>query len=311
MWTRNRLYDRGIFKARRLAGPVISVGNISVGGSGKTPFVILLGQLLKQRGIPFDVLSRGYGRATRGVLEVDAKRSPRDFGDEPILIARRLGVPVFVGEDRYRAGMLAEKKFGPQLHLLDDGFQHRALARDFDIVLLSPEDLQDKLLPTGRLREPISSLYRANAIVVSEEFVLTEALKEEMQSRMLPHGILWRTRRGIALNNAPERPVVFCGIARPEKFVDQLRQAGVTPAATRFYRDHHPYSPTDIRDLLELRDRNNAAGFVTTEKDALNLGSHLSALGTVAVATVMLELLNSDDVLDNILLAIDSRKPQA
>ena len=228
LWTRNRFYDQRIFKARRLAGPVISVGNVSVGGSGKTPFVILLGELLKQRGIPFDVLSRGYARATRGVLEVDPSGSPRDFGDEPILIARRLGVPVFVGEDRYRAGLLAEKTFGSQLHLLDDGFQHLALARDFDIVLLSPEDLKDKLLPIGRLREPVSSLHRANAIVVSEEFVLTEALTEvltkEKQSRSLPHKILWRTRRGISLTNVLERPIVFCGIAQPGKFVDQLRQ---------------------------------------------------------------------------------------
>jgi tetraacyldisaccharide 4'-kinase len=311
VWARNRLYDRGIFKARRLAGPVISVGNISVGGSGKTPFVILLGELLKGSGIPFDVLSRGYGRATRGVLEVDPNGSPRDFGDEPILIARRLGVPVFVGEDRYRAGLLAGKKVGSQLHLLDDGFQHRALARDFDIVLLSPEDLQDKLLPTGRLREPVSSLHRANAIVVSTEFVLTEVLTEGTQSLMLPHKILWRTRRGISLANLPERPVVFCGIARPEKFVDQLRQAGAAPVATRFYPDHHAYTPADIRQLLELRKRNNAAGFITTEKDAINLGAHLSSLGTVAVATVTLELLNSADALDNILRAIDSRKPRA
>jgi len=275
----------------------------------------LLGELLKQRGIPFDVLSRGYGRATRGVLEVDPNGSPRDFGDEPILIARRLGVPVFVGEDRYRAGLLAENKFGSQLQLLDDGFQHRPLARDFEIVLLSPEDLQDKLLPRGRLREPLSSLHRANAIVVSEEFVLsevmTEVLKKEMQFRMPPHKILWRTRRGISLTNSPERPVVFCGIARPEKFVDQLREAGAAPVATSFYPDHHAYSPADIRHLLELRERNNAAGFVTTEKDAINLGAHLSALGTVAVATVTLELLNSADALDNILRAIDSRKPRA
>jgi tetraacyldisaccharide 4'-kinase len=290
-----------------LAGPVISVGNISLGGSGKTPFVILLGELLKQRGIAFDVLSRGYGRATRGVLEVDPNGSPRDFGDEPILIARRLGVPVFVGENRYRAGLFAESKFGAQLHLLDDGFQHRALARDFDIVLLSPEDLHDKLLPAGRLREPVSSLHRANAIVGSEEFVFTE----EMKSSVLADKILWRLRRGISLTNVPERPVIFCGIARPGKFVEQLSQAGIAPAATKFSRDHHAYTPADIRHLLELRERNNAAGFVTTEKDAINLGAHLKALGTVAVAKVTLELLNSADALDNILRVIDSRKPKA
>src|SRR6202166_329650 len=134
VWARNTLYDRGGARARKLRGPVVSVGNLSVGGSGKTPFVLLLGVLLKARGIKFDILSRGYGRKTRRVALVDPAGSPRDFGDEPVLMARRLGVPVIVGEERHQAGVVAENKFGPQLHLLDDGFQHRSLARDFDIV---------------------------------------------------------------------------------------------------------------------------------------------------------------------------------
>ncbi len=151
----------------RLRGPVVSIGNLSVGGSGKTPFVLLLGELLKARGIKFDILSRGYGRKTRGVALVDPAGSARDFGDEPLLMARRLNVPVIVGEYRYAAGVFAEKKFGPQLHLLDDGFQHRSLARDFDIVLVTPEDARDRLLPAGRLREPLSSLRRADAVVLT------------------------------------------------------------------------------------------------------------------------------------------------
>src|ERR1700693_2276296 len=140
---RTALSDRRWLPAHTLPGSVISVGNLSVGGSGKTPFVILLGELLKARGIGFDVLSRGYGRRTRGVLQVDPGGLPRDFGDEPLLIARRLQAPVVVGEDRYEAGRFAEARFGAQIHLLDDGFQHRALARDFDIVLVTPEDARD------------------------------------------------------------------------------------------------------------------------------------------------------------------------
>src|ERR1700736_1357516 len=108
---RNTMFDRGILKSYRLRRPVISVGNISVGGSGKTPFVISLGELLKQRGITFDVLSRGYGRETHGVLAVDPAGAARDFGDEPLLIARRLGCPVVVGESRYKAGMFAERNY--------------------------------------------------------------------------------------------------------------------------------------------------------------------------------------------------------
>src|SRR5208282_1457673 len=136
---------------------------------GKTPFVIALGELLKARGIHFDVLTRGYGRTTRGVLIVEADGKAADFGDEALLIARRLGVPVIVGESRYEAGRVAERKFQTQLHILDDGFQHRSLARDFDIVLMTERDFGDRLLPSGRLREPLSSLRRADAIVVPED----------------------------------------------------------------------------------------------------------------------------------------------
>src|SRR3954467_11157687 len=125
--TRNALYDRSLIRSQRLRGPVISIGNLSVGGSGKTPFVMLLGELLKARGVKFDVLSRGYGRKSRGVLLVDPGGLPQEFGDEPLLIARKLQAPVIVGEDRFEAGRFAESRFGLQMHLLDDGFQHRGL----------------------------------------------------------------------------------------------------------------------------------------------------------------------------------------
>ena len=299
---RNYLYDRGLFKAHKLSGPIISVGNISVGGSGKTPFVILLGSLLTERGIPFDVLSRGYGRKTRGVLTVDPNGSPRDFGDEPILIAERLGCPVIVGENRYQAGLFAENNFGPQLHVLDDGFQHRALARDFDIVLVSPEDAHDQIIPGGRLREPISSLRRASAVVIPAEWD-PAALKLDRQN-------IWRIRRSVSVSEAPPSPIAFCGVARPQNFIDQLRAGGVLPVATKFYRDHHAYSEGDVSELAALRDRNNAGGFITTEKDAINLGRLLPSLGPVAVAHVVMELLNPADALDTILRVIGERRPQ-
>src|SRR5947199_5878843 len=145
-------------RANKLRGPVVSVGNLSIGGSGKTPFVLLLGDLLKQRGIQFNILSRGYGRRSRGVLLVDPSGSAREFGDEPLLMARRLNVPVIVGEDRYSAGCFAEATFGPQFHLLHDGLQPRGLARDFDIVLVTLEDARLRPLPARRLRQPLSPL---------------------------------------------------------------------------------------------------------------------------------------------------------
>jgi len=290
---RNALYDRGALRPRRLQGPVVSIGNLSVGGSGKTPFVLLLGDLLKARGVPFDVLSRGYGRQTKSVLEVNPAGSAQQFGDEPLLIARRLGVPVVVGEDRFAAGVFAEARFGPQLHLLDDGFQHRALARDFDIVLVTSEDARDHLLPTGRLREPLTSLSRADAVV------LTSGASPE--AFPLDGKLAWRARRGILPQSVPPRPVVFCGIARPKNFVLQLRAAGIEPVAEAFYRDHHAYNQKDIRDLLNLRQRSEGGGFVTTEKDAVNLGPYLSALEPLAVVWVKMELLDAANALDTML----------
>jgi tetraacyldisaccharide 4'-kinase len=264
--------------------------------------VLLLGELLKARGLKFDILSRGYGRKTRGVALVDPAGSPRDFGDEPLLLARRLNVPVIVGESRYAAGVLGEQKFGPQLHLLDDGFQHRSLARDFDIVLVTPEDARDHLLPGGRLREPMSSLRRADAVV------LTSAASPE--AFPLHQQLVWRARRGIIPADVPARPVVFCGIARPKNFVAQLRTAGIEPVAEAFYRDHHAYTERDIRDLLNLRQRSEADGFVTTEKDAVNLGGYLAALAPLAVIPVKMDLADAANAVDTMLARIAESRRQ-
>lgn len=297
---RNRLYDRRLLPMRRLEGPVISIGNLSVGGTGKTPFLLLLGELLKSRDIKFDVLSRGYGRRTRGVLPVDPAGSACDFGDEPLLIARRLGVNVVLGEERYEAGVYAERKFGTQLHLLDDGFQHRALARDFDIVLVTPEDACDRVLPAGRLREPVSSLRRADAIV------LTSGATAE--SFPLPSKLVWRLRRGIIAKNVPSRPVAFCGVARPQNFLLQLRTAGIEPAAEAIFRDHHFYSENDVRELLKLKQNSEADGFVTTEKDAINLDRHLSALDPLAVIPVKMDLVGGSEAIDTMIRILKNRR---
>jgi tetraacyldisaccharide 4'-kinase len=298
--TRNALYDRGLLRVRHLDGPVISVGNLSVGGAGKTPFVILLGSLLKVRGIAFDVLTRGYGRSSRGVALVDCAGSSRQYGDEPMLIAKRLQVPVIVGEDRYIAGRFAERKYGPQLHLLDDGFQHRQLARDFNIVLISPDDAHGTLLPTGRLREPLTSLSRADAVVLTPG-ATTGGLPLQQQ-------LVWHVRRGIALPQTLQRPVAFCGIARPERFFRQLQEAGIELAAEVSFRDHHAFSEKDIRQLLRVRAQAKAEGFVTTEKDAMNLGRAISRLQPVSVVPVTMELENASAALAAMLARIAERR---
>lgn len=296
---RNEFYDRGLLSASRLQGPVVSIGNIAAGGSGKTPFVIALGEMLKRRGVSFDVLSRGYGRKTKGVGLVDPDGSAVDFGDEPLLIARKLEVSVVIGEDRYAAGRFAEENFGPRLHLLDDGFQHRALARDFDIVLVNPNDKQDRLFPMGRMREPLSALARADAIVLTND-TTSEGLA-------LTHQKVWRVQRDIIAPQVDEPCLAFCGIARPAYFFAQLRATGITIAGTRTFGDHHSYSKSDIRALLAARQKTSAASFVTTEKDAINLDAYLEQLAPIYVAPVYMQIEDANAVAKALWAAIAAR----
>lgn len=305
---RNKLYDRAVLSSHRLAQPVISVGNLSVGGSGKTPFVIALGELLKARGISFDVLSRGYRRKTRGVLVVDSDGCASDFGDEPLLIARLLNVPVIVGESRYQAGQLAEQKFQSQLHILDDGFQHRSLARDFDIVLMTDRDFDDQLLPIGRLREPLSSLQRADAIVLPLGFSVPAEISRRFAQ---PGKAFWRMTRELTVPQQPASPIVFCGIARPGQFFAQVRAAGITPAAELPFRDHYAYTSRDVQALLRARANKQAVTFLTTEKDAINLGPLLAELAPITVAALTVTLDNPAGVIDAILARIAERKPRS
>lgn len=260
-------YEFGWSRVYRLGHPVISVGNVSTGGSGKTPFVLYLAGLLERMGYPADVLSRGYGRRTRGVLRVDPHGAARDYGDEPLLLAGK-GVPVYVGADRYQAGLFAESVGQASVHLLDDGFQHRRLARDADIVLLHATDFTGRLLPVGRLREPLSALKRASVVVLRQEDV---ALEEQVRSLGLTCPVWIQRRRLSALPRG--RALAFCGIARPQEFFAGLTNMGVELAGTRAFADHHPYSKTELEQLLQLATSSRADFFVTTEKDLVRLGA--------------------------------------
>jgi tetraacyldisaccharide 4'-kinase len=292
---RNLIYDTGWFTSR-LQGPVVSVGNISVGGTGKTPFIIYLGELLNQRGIKFDALSRGYGRASTGVRVVDAAGSAREFGDEPLLIARKLGIPVIVGESRYHAGLVAEQTFGPQLHLLDDGFQHRQLHRDLDIVLLGEGDLEDKLLPAGRLREGVASLSRADVAIVEAGVTFS---REEVRTGETPVPTCFKMDRKMLMD--AERAasyIAFCGIARPHEFFAGLRAAGVNVVGERAFRDHHVYSDNDVEELQRMWASAGAQGFVTTEKDEINLGDFAGKLSRLSVARLNVSLDRPEELME-------------
>lgn len=306
---RNRLYERGLFASERLQWPVISVGNISVGGSGKTPFTILLGEQLQKRKLAFDILSRGYKRKTSGVRLVDENGSAADFGDEPLLLAERLHVPVVVCEDRVAGGRYAEQSFAHLkpahgahwYHLLDDGFQHRRLARDFDIVLVNPEDLEDQLLPLGRLREPLTALERADAVVVPESMDTAR-----LQAFGKP---IWRIQREIVLDSTqlPQRPIVVTGIARPKRFLSDLRRHSVDLVETVTYPDHHAYTSSDIEHLLRLSERHRSDGFLVTEKDAVNLRPYLPQLGPVLAVPLRMRLAGGEVPIDQMLAAVEQK----
>ena len=299
---RNALYDRRILKAHRLARPVVSIGNLSVGGSGKTPFVIALGELLKERSIEFDVLSRGYGRLSKQIAVVDPQGDAEEFGDEPLLIARKLQIPVIVGADRYQAGLMAEKKFTSRLHLLDDGFQHRRLYRDFDIAMLPARDLQTGLLPTGRLREPLTAMRRADAVVVLESGVPAPTAAARV----------WRVRRETTVDSQSTGSVVaFCGIAHPDQFFASLQTAGVKVLETVAFGDHHRYDQRDIDRLLQAKAKTGSAGLMTTEKDAVRLKQFLEALQPLQIAELKLQIENAGQVMEELLVSLhDLSQPQ-
>jgi len=272
-------------RQRRLRWPVISVGNLSVGGTGKTPFTIALARLLARKGLHVDVLSRGYGRLDERVELVDVHGTAERFGDEPLLIANEAGVPVYVGAERWQAGDLAERNFGGSgLHILDDGFQHRQLARQVDIVLVNSGDLADTLLPAGNLREGLGALRRAQVLAIADD---DEAAVEKLLKLGLGPSAIWRYRREMVLPPIPEagsaQVFAFCGIALPEQFFDGLRQKGLEVVASVAFPDHHSYSARDLERLRGLVKSSGAGALVTTAKDKYRLGESAESILAVGL----------------------------
>jgi tetraacyldisaccharide 4'-kinase len=279
---RERRIANGREPIRRLQFPVVSIGNLSTGGAGKTPMAIALAKALKKQGFRVDVLSRGYGRSGTAAARVRPDGTAEEFGDEPLLIARQAGVPVYVAAERYDAGLLAEQEMeqgARAVHILDDGFQHRQLHRDIDILLLNARDLRDRLLPAGNLREALHAANRANVIAIPEGEPETEA---EMRSRGW-NGSVWRLRRRMEVPAVDAPALAFCGIARPGQFFAGLREAGADVAATQVFRDHQRYTQADVDGLAAKAGRCGASALLTTEKDAVRLAGLKPALPVVTV----------------------------
>jgi tetraacyldisaccharide 4'-kinase len=267
---------------RRLRRPVISVGNLAVGGRGKTPTVACLAKELLAMGERPAILSRGYARRQPddGVVVVrDAGGIRADIdraGDEPLMLARQLpGVSVLCCSERYLAGRLAEAHLGATVHVLDDGFQHLQLDRDIDLVIVAGEDLAEdaRTLPSGRLREPPDSLLAADAVLATDETVLARgpsprhAPFEIFQMRRVMGTPCWSDDDG-----SPNRRVfAMAGIARPAAFFDGLRAAGYDLAGTRPFRDHYRYSRGDLERAFREAKSGGADRILTTEKDYVRL----------------------------------------
>jgi tetraacyldisaccharide 4'-kinase len=298
---RHEAYRRGWLRTRRLSLPVVSVGNLSVGGTGKTPLVIFMARTLIAGGHRPCILTRGYAR--RGgkgliVLEPGPDRiaDPREVGDEPAVLARALpDVPIIVCRNRFRAGIVGGKRFQPTVYLLDDGFQHLALDRDLDVVLLDvtrpPSDYA--LLPAGRLREPFSALQRAHWVILTRTELGDASVLQGQVESVNPNARIFRASTKFAglvdaRTGLPEphwgllqkKVWAFCGIGNPSAFFDDLRSWGFWVVQESVFPDHHVYDNSDLMPislLLSLAPRFSqlrkpiAEAFLTTEKDLMNL----------------------------------------
>ena len=280
---RRAWYDRRPHARRHLDHPVVSIGNLVVGGSGKTPVVATVAQMLHVMGERPAVLSRGYARRrpADGVVVVsDGTRVLEPVersGDEPQMLARRLpGVPVLVSSDRFLAGRLAERRFGATVLLLDDGFQHLQLARTVDLLLVDPADLEEHVLPSGRLREPLDTARAADAVLVSGDAAEAARVAGTLAVRrafMLRrhYGALRPLTGGGEVSPAGRTAVAVSGIARPERFQAALRDEGWTVVSEMRFADHHWFTRRDVARIRDVAAAAHADVVVTTEKDAVRL----------------------------------------
>ena len=284
-WRRQWYGDPG--RSRRLSLPVVSIGNLRAGGTGKTPTVAHIARLLMARDERPVILTRGYARPSRtpGVTVVsDRSRVLATFdmaGDEPLMLARALpGVPVLVGADRYASGRLAEERFDATVHLLDDGFQHVGLSRDVDLLMVSEEDLTDHVLPAGRLREGLAAAGTADALLVTAGYEsaavrVGRALGVStafLVSRAIGPPYMIASHDSVVVPSG-ERVFAIAAIARPERFFADMANAGWVVAGSLTFRDHHRFTQQDITRITDQAISARVAIVLTTEKDAVRLAA--------------------------------------
>lgn len=320
---RNRLYDRNILNEIRLSCPVISVGNLTVGGTGKTPCVIMLAQMLRENGFRPAVISRGY--KAQGVKSVNivsdghAILLPEEIaGDEPWLMAKFLGgIPVITGPQRVLTGSVAVEKFGADVLICDDAMQHRRIFRDINLVLMDPNTLKpgNRVLPRGRLREPVSGIKRASAVLltrVDENVMMDNKIARLIETENIP--VFKSIHRAIAVVSADgtqDNPLsalegknicAFCGIANPAAFRKTLYDAGANILSFDIFPDHHAFSGEELEALKRKYIEKNADYLVTTEKDTVRLQKTGLLEGMLYFVRIEMEIVPSPETFKEFIL---------
>lgn len=308
--TRLSLYQRGTFRTTKLDRPVISVGNITAGGTGKTPLVEYVAKSLARAHKNVCILTRGYGRQhpERQVIVSDGQAilaAPAEAGDEPYLLATNLRglAAVICSADRISAGRDAIEVFGTECFVLDDGFQHLRLARDLNIVTIDATNpwAGGQLLPHGRLREPLSGLRRADCVVLTrcDQANNVHSLREQIRGLIGDRPTFISTMRPVRTPISSDPVAAFCAVGNPASFFKQLRNSGYELVLEKAFRDHHVYTQKDIDDLTDAASRAGAKALITTAKDAVKLRAlHFSLPYSVFEIEIAIE---SEELFRNLL----------
>ena len=284
VFCRNLFYELNFFIVHKINCKVVSIGNLTLGGTGKTPMVIFLAALFKNLDKKVAILSRGYGRETKGMLLVtrgdgDVLCAWKDCGDEPYMIANKLkGVPVLVDENRYRGGLYLAENFNPDIIIMDDGFQHRALHRDLDIVLVNGGDSvrNHRLLPYGALREPWGNIIRADAVIITKEKP-SPLIKRKVDETSLPqlyaksiptvrYPFSFSSKEGL-----DKKVFIISGLGNPKFFEKTVKHMGYEICGIKNFPDHYHYKRKDLNKVELLARESGVSQVLTTEKDWVKL----------------------------------------
>jgi len=290
---RNSLFDLGIFKSKKVQSKVISVGNLTLGGTGKTPTVIFISKLISQMGISNAILSRGYGRKSNGFrLVYDGNNfvcSAKECGDEIILTSNSVSVPTAVSENRVLGAKLLYDKFQNKVLILDDAFQHRWILRDVNILLLDQEFILadnslDKMhLPSGMMRESFDSIHRADVVIINRKFNPKKNIPQNLEKFLESKPVFYanyflegfidiKTKKDYTAKDfVGQKSLLVAGIAKPESFFTSLNNVNVDVTNQLIFKDHKFYTNKEVQYIRKQFYETNSYSVITTEKDAVKL----------------------------------------